>query len=231
MMKLTLGIKEFDEIIGVFELGQFIVLYGSPLCHALSELFCVRTQLSHELGGLNSSVIFIDGGNVFDPYAVSFFSQLYNLDPETTLRSIFISRAFTAYQLTSLIFERLPEALEKFRSRLVVVSDITSLFLDPDVPRTEAWDVFNRLTMYLSDYASKSDIIVLATHVPRVPTRRSVFLDSALHSRAHVLLRLRDTHSILKFALMKHPNITLRYAELTWNTFGNALTLKEFLEV
>ena len=231
MMQLTLGIKEFDEFLGGFKLGQFTVLYGSRLCQVLSELSCVRAQLSCDLGGLNSSVIFVDGGNFFDPYTVSFFSQLYSLDPGMTLQNIFISRAFTAYQFASLIFEKLPEALDKFGSRLIVVSDMTSLFLDPDVPKTEARDIFNRLTVYLSDYASKSDIIVLATHVPRVRSRRSVFLDSALHGRAHVLLKLRDKHGILKSSLMKHPTITPRYVEFAWNTFGNPVTLKEFLEV
>lgn len=231
MMKLTLGIKDFDEFLGGFESSQFIVLYGSRSCHAVSELLCVRSQLSYELGGLNSSVIFIDGGNIFDPYTVSFFSQFHNLDPKAILENIFISRAFTAYQLTSLIFEKLPGALEKFRSRFIVVSDITSLFLDPDVPKIEARDIFNRLTVYLSDFASKSDIIVLATHVPRVPSRRSVFLDSALHGRAHVLLKLQDRHNMLRFTLMKHPAITPGYVEFAWNAFGNAVTLKEFFEV
>jgi len=232
-MKLKHGIKELDAFLGGFEPNQFIVLYGSRLCHVLSELLCVRAQLFHELGGLNSSVIFVDGGNVFDPYAISFFSQLYNLDPEVTLHNIFISRAFTAYQLTSLIFEKLPEALEKFKSRLIVVSDITRLFLDPDVPKTEARDIFNRLTVYLSDLASKGDIIILATQVPRVPSRRSIFLDSALNGRAHVLLKLQDRHGILRLALMKHPKLMPGSVELAWNAFGfgNMVTLKEFLEV
>ncbi len=230
-MKLTHGIKELDAFLGGFEPSQFIVLYGSRLCHVISELLCVRVQLLHELEGLNSSVIFVDGGNVFDPYAVSFFSQLYNLDPEVTLRNIFVSRAFTAYQLASLIFEKLPEALERFKSSFIVVSDITSLFLDPDVPKTEARDIFNRLAVYLSDLASKSDAIILATQVPQVPSRRSVFLDSALHGRAHVLLKLQDRHGILRFALMKHPTLMPGSVELAWNAFGNVVTLKEFLEV
>jgi len=230
-MKLTHGIKELDEFLGGFEPGFFIVLYGSRLCHTLSELLCVRAQLPNEIGGSSSSVIFVDGGNSFDPYAISFFSQLHNLDPKATLENIFVSRAFTAYQLTSLIFEKLPEALGKFGSRLIVVSDVTRLFLDPDVPKTEAQDVFNRLTLYLSDFASKNGVVVLATHVPRIAFRRSVFLNSALHGRAHVLLKLQDRRSLFRLALVKHPTIKPGYVEFAWNTLGNTVTLKEFLEV
>lgn len=154
-MKLTFGVGEFDQLLDGFELGQFVVFYGSRLSHVLSELLCVRAQLSYELGGLNSSAIFVDGGNVFDPYTLSLFSRLHNLDPREALEKIYISRAFTAYQLTSLIFEKMQKALKKFESKLVVVSDISGLFLDRDVPKTEARDIFNSLTVYLSDFASK----------------------------------------------------------------------------
>lgn len=230
-MKLTFGVGEFDQLLDGFELGQFVVFYGSRLSHVLSELLCVRAQLSYELGGLNSSAIFVDGGNAFDPYTLSLFSRLHNLDPREALEKIYISRAFTAYQLTSLIFEKMQKALKKFESKLVVVSDISGLFLDRDVPKTEARDIFNSLTVYLSDFASKNGTIVLATHYPHSASRRSLFLESALHGRANVLVRLQERRDALRFVLEKHPTIDPGYVEVPLNSFGNTITLGEFAEV
>jgi len=100
--------------------------------------------LPFKKGGLNSRVVYVDGGNTFDPYAVSAIAQEYGLEPKSVLEKILISRAFTAYQLTALVFEKLEEALKRYRSKLVIVSDITRLFLDRDVPKIRAVTSFSK---------------------------------------------------------------------------------------
>jgi len=230
-MKLTFGMDELDQFLGGFELGWFIVFYGSRLSHVLSELLCVRSQLPPDDGGLDSSVVFVDGGNAFDPYTVSFFARIHGLDPRGTLERIYISRAFTAYQLTSLIFKELQKALERFGCRFVVVSDISHLFLDRDVPKIEARDIFNSLTLYLRDFVSKNGVIVLATDFPHTPSRRGLFLESALHGRTNVLIRLRGRSGVLRFVLEKHPVIEPKCVALPLNSLGNAITLEDFSEV
>jgi hypothetical protein len=179
------------------------------------------------MGGLDSSVIFIDGGNSFDVYAVSDRAREYGLDPKGVLEKIYISRAFTAYQLTSLILKRLREAFSRFGSRLVVVSDIISLYLDRDVPKTEAVDVFYKLTNYLPRFAKENKVIVVATHFPRVRSFRSMFLESVLFGRADVLIRVRDSRRVLRFVLEKHPRYGLGEVEFP----SDRVTLERFMEV
>jgi hypothetical protein len=60
-----------------------------------------------QLGGLASNVVFIDGGITFRLYRIAKLAQLHGLNAEEVLQRIFISRAFTAYQLTSLVMEKL----------------------------------------------------------------------------------------------------------------------------
>jgi DNA repair protein RadA len=110
--------------------GDFAVLFGHRLCRRLLFLLSVRGQLPFKKGGLNSQVVYIDSRNTFDPYAVSAIAQEYGLEPKSLLERILISRAFTAYQLTALVFEELEKVLKRYRSKLVIVSDITGLFLD-----------------------------------------------------------------------------------------------------
>ena len=204
---LALGIPKLDEAFQGFQSGDFAVLVGRPLSMMLSFLLSVRCQLPFRKGGLNSRVVYIDGGNTFDPYAVSAIAQEFDLDPRTVLEKIFISRAFTAYQLTALVFEKLEETLKTYRSKLVVVSDITGLFLDRDVPRIEGRDHFMKMAQHLSDLAYERRAVIVASYFPRPYSDRNLFLESVLFGRANTVIRLKESKGGFKFALEDHPNI------------------------
>jgi hypothetical protein len=225
--RLEFGLKNIDKLFPGFIAGDFGVLYGLPTCLYLSLILSVRSQLSTKKGGLNSNVIFIDGGNTFDLYTVSYIAQEYGLDPKQVLEKIYISRAFTAYQLTSLILEKLKEALVNFEAKLVIISDIIGLYLDRDVPKTEAVDVFYKITNYLPKLAQENKLIVIATHFPRYRSVRSMFFKSVLFGRANVLIRVKDSHHVLKFVLEKHPRYKLGIAEFP----SDKVTLEKFMEV
>ena len=47
----------------------------------------------------------------FNPYFISETSRRINLNPVKTLKHILISRAFTSYQLTKLVVDKLPKIL------------------------------------------------------------------------------------------------------------------------
>jgi hypothetical protein len=225
-MRVTFGIDELDRLLCGFEPGYFITLHGSRIGHYLSELLCVRAQLPRRDGGLNSSVIFIDGGNSFDPYLISSIAQQHNLNPQATLEKIFILRAFTAYQLTALIFDKLERALDRYNSKLVIVSDITGLFLDRDVPKREGMDVFIKMTQCLSELVSRRKVIILASCFPRHYSSRSFFLENVLFGRANAVIKLVESRSTLKFILSRHPSIK----PFTIDFPSNAVTMDMFME-
>lgn len=223
---LAFGLSEIDKAFKGFELGEFAVLYGHPLCTFLAFLLCVRSQLPKKRKGLDSTVIFNDGGNSFDPYTISAIAKEHGFEPESVLDKIFISRAFTAYQLAALIFEKSKEALSKYRSKLLVISEISTLFLDKDIPKTESRDIFNKLAGFLANLASEKKIIVLATCIPRSYSMRSLFLDSVLMSRASTLIAIKERKAGLKFCLEKHPRIK----PFTLDFPSNAVTIDMFVE-
>lgn len=204
---LALGIPKLDEVFPGFQSGEFAVLVGRPLCNMLSFLLSVRCQLPFRKSGLNSRVVFIDGGNTFDPYAVSAIAQEYGLEPRSVLEKILVSRAFTAYQLTALVFEKLEEALIRYRSKVVVVSDITGLFLDRDVPKIEGRDIFLKMTHYLSDLASRRRVVIVASYFPRPYSSRSLFLEAVLLARTSTVIRFKEFGGGFKFVLEDHPSI------------------------
>jgi len=223
---LSFGIAKIDEFFPGFQRGDFAAMFGSSLCRSLMSLLCVRCQLLYRKGGLNSQVIYVDGGNTFNPYAISALAQEYSLDPRLVLERILISRAFTAYQLTALVHEGLEEALKRYRSKLAIISDITGLFLDRDVPWEEAETLYKKMTKSLSDLASRRRVIIVASHHPRSNSRRSLSLKSILYGNATMVMGVRESKGASKFVLENHPKIL----PFTINLPSNTITMDTFLE-
>jgi hypothetical protein len=128
--------------------------------------------------------------------------------------------------LAALVFEKLEEALKIYRSKLVVISDITGLFLDCNVPKIEGREIFVGMTNYLLDLASKRRIVVVAPHFPRPYLSRNIFLESVLLSRASTVIRFREFKGDFKLILEEHPNIK----SSTVNFSSNGVTMDKFME-
>jgi hypothetical protein len=221
----SLNMPGVDELFPGFAPGDFAVLYGSPSVISLTSLLCIRAQLPAQLGGLGSNVVFIDGGNTFRLYKIARLAQLHQFNPRDVLERIFISRAFTAYQLTSLILDKLEEAVKNYNAKLVVISDIAGFFLDHDVAHEEAQRVYSQIVSYLSSFAKKHQIIVIATYLPYHDSRRNGLLQEITCARANTVLSFSKTTYTREVTLEKHPYFVLGTAELP----SENLTLTDFM--
>jgi hypothetical protein len=221
---LSLNIKNVADLFSGFALGDFAVLYGSSSVQSLLSLLCVRAQLSPQLGGLGSNVVFIDGGNSFRPNHVDRLARLHQLDPKQTLEHIYLSKAFTAYQMTALILEKLKATVKRYDAKLVIISDIAGFFLTEDVPEDEAREVYSQITAYLSNFAKENQIVLIATYPPHEKTERNSFLQTVIYGKANVVISLNQTTYEREFILEKHPHHILGDAELPPET----LTLEHF---
>ena len=123
------------------------------------------------------------------------------------LERIFISRAFTAYQLTSLLMEKLEETVKKYNAKIVVISDIAGFFLDEDVASEEAEKVYSQILSYLSSFAKKHQIIIVATYLPYHNTKRNSLLKETSLAKANVVLAFSKTPYNSEVALKNiHPS-------------------------
>jgi len=230
LKSLAFGVEELDTLLGGLGVGEFVVFYGSWMSHLFSELLCVRSQLPFIEGGLDSSVVFIDGGNVFDPYFISETSRQLGLSPEEVLRKVWVSRAFTCYQLTALITEDLPKILDREGSRLVVISDIAALYCDSDIGLWEAKRTFNRVSLFLWELVRQRKIVLVATSLsPRVDRKRC--LEQYLLGRASVVAKVEAGNPHARISLEKHPSKALASVEFFYKKPEFQSLLEEFLEV
>jgi hypothetical protein len=179
------------------------------------SLLAVRCQLPIYDGGLDSPAIFVDGGNSFRLYEVSEIAQLCGLDPSTVLQRIFVSRAFTAYQMTSIVMEKLEETITKHNAKLVLLSDVLGLYLDKDVPSGEAKRVWMQVVASLREIAARRKLIIVTTSPSRQRSRRKSFFHAVLCARADVVISIRKTENFCghTFTLEKHPSLCLGRAD------------------
>lgn len=94
--RLSLGVPVVDDVFPGFEGGDFGVLYGNGVSF-LSFVLCVRGVLPRSMGGLGSSVVFVDGGNSFNPYLISEVARGYGFDPREVLGRVCFKRIISTF--------------------------------------------------------------------------------------------------------------------------------------
>jgi len=133
----ALGFPRLDSLLRPLSEGRLIMLSGE-VSPEIAELASFRAQLPIEAGGLDSAVLFIDGGNRSNPYLFSSFARQRGLKPAAAMRRVTSCRVFTFYQLAALVSEHLVRAVQDYGTRLVVISDILGTFNEPELDEREA---------------------------------------------------------------------------------------------
>jgi hypothetical protein len=203
------NVRDIDVLFPGFKAGDFAVVYGSQSVTSLVSKLCVRAQLPTYMGGLESNVVFIDCASSSSLSEIVQAAEKQKLDPNTPLEQVINMRAYTAYRLTSLITEKLEEALEKSDAKLVVISDIVCSFLNDNVDDQEATAVYRQIMGYLANFARRHRIIIIATYLSHENNRRNSVLQEITNQKANTILRFTKTPYTSEVELEKHPSYML----------------------
>ena len=105
----------------------------------------ISSYVAGWMAGEGIDVIVLDGANRFDPYIASSFARKTLLPPERILKRIRIARAFTCYQMATLMGERVGSFLKEEEEKpwVIILGPITT-FLDGDVLEREVRPLFDR---------------------------------------------------------------------------------------
>ena len=120
------------------------VLFGGERVEEISS-YVAGWMVSHGI-----ETIVLDGANRFDPYIVSSFARKILIPPEDLLHRIRIARAFTCYQMATLMGEKLVSLLMednvmvRAQKPLVILLGPLTTFLDEDVPEREVSPLLER---------------------------------------------------------------------------------------
>jgi len=121
----------------------------------------ISSYVAGWLAGKGIAVIVVDGANRFDPYMASSFARRALISPERLLKGIRIARAFTCYQMATLMGEQLTSLLRREgetelpqKPWVIFLGPITT-FLDEDVSEREARPLFERSLKKIEEMASR----------------------------------------------------------------------------
>jgi hypothetical protein len=182
------GITELDALLGGFHAGRITLIDGnSSLISDLPNQLCVQTYQT-----FHSQSLYIDGGMAADPYRIAHHARALQLDAYDVLSSVSIARAFTLYQLCSLIHDTLEPTITHQQPRTVIIGRFPSLYLDPDVPADEATTLLATTLETLKRLTSQYRLITVLTNKDRtiLPSQRG--LRDTLYETADDVLRLKD---------------------------------------
>jgi hypothetical protein len=193
----SLGFPRLDSLLRPFSEGRLVMVSGGP-SSVVAELAAFRAQLPVEAGGLDSAVLYIDGGNRSDPYLFSSFAKQRGLKPTTAMRRVTSCRVFTFYQLAALVSEHLVRAVEDYGTRLVVVSDVLGTFNEPELEEREARRVLSAVEEGIEK--AKKHALVIATLVS--PNK----YNDTVAPWADAMVHLSPEGDRVKAELLRHRN-------------------------
>ncbi len=146
------GFFLFDRMIGAFLPGRIYLLVGdNSLCfHLLDRLGALAASAGCE-------VRYVDGGHRVNPFSMASVLRARMIDPGEALERIHIARAFTAYQMDSLIRSGLPTE----GTDMVLISAIDRMLCDPEVELDAAKGMLANWMETLHQLAEKGTCVVI----------------------------------------------------------------------
>ncbi len=183
-------------------IDSFIELMAKDMCcisgygaNVLLTRLCIRSLLPERYGGLNSPYVMVaDAGNRTDVYGVVNFARQYGMSKKNAAERILVVRAFTVYQVRRLISVELPEIVQKYQVRSVIVPGLLKVF-DED-PNMRMKDVKKETSRIIEAINELSTRVLVVTSVQQGGSTHSESVLRAFKKRINLLRR--DKYSTLK---------------------------------
>jgi hypothetical protein len=213
------GVRSIDRFLGGFAPGHVTLLRGLHHAPTLLPRLLVLAVLD-----LDEDVVLVDGGNVADPFGLSAICRRLRLRPKDVLPRVHIARAFTSFQMSSILEDALPRAVEEHSPAVVAITCVDELYHDDNVKRDQATVLLGRALDRVRDLTETEDLVTLLADLRLRPKKTMDRFSALLDGRAHETMAL-ERRSRRSLRLRRGDGET---AELASPPPGQ-LTLDEFL--
>jgi hypothetical protein len=185
----------------------------------LTHILCVNA-----VSTLGRDVVWVDGGNSVDPYELGRICKRFGLDRAEVLDSVNVARAFTAYQLVSLIDERLEEEVRSTGAGMIIVSCLPDMFMDKEMRWSESYQLIKRCVGRLHSLAREREAATLITNIGLMKLVQKKSLKNLLYGTADEIVRIESASRCLRISLPNSQE-TMLYHPVP----HNQTTLEEFM--
>lgn len=162
------SIAVLDRFLGGFESSKLALLHGSDaFMFDFVYTLCARAVID-----LGANVVYVDGGNEMNPYKLSNLCKRYRADKRMVLSKINVARAFTAYQMVTIIDNELEKTVNEVVADVLVVSCLPTLFYDSDLQHSESRSMYRDCTNKLKELTNKYNLITIITNFDRASHKK-----------------------------------------------------------
>lgn len=220
---LFLAQPRLDEFIRGFSSSEVTLIdSASRFVFDLTSVLCVEatTKFREEL-------IFVDGGNSIDPYGIANLCKRKGYHREEVLSQINCARAFTAYQLVTLINDKLEVMVRNSSSSTLIVSSFVDLFFDKDMAWQESFQLIRRCVNTLKRLTKEHNLITIITNhgLAKLHFRRG--LRYLMYNAPDALIRIENRKRGLKVILPREERFIYFYPVPTYQTILDEFFLRE----
>jgi hypothetical protein len=171
---------------------RLLLLYGHPLVFRLGLYAAGERALAGE------PVVYLDGAHTFDPFFIGRMARAHRRQPRTLLAMIHVARAFTCHQLERLISDCLMSALDRYQSRIAILSGLFDTLYDQALPEHEAMRLFGRIMEASQKLAQHGSILLFLCPQTPVLTRESRRCLDQLRSQADRIIKVQEDGGLVK---------------------------------
>lgn len=154
---------------------------------------CAHTTDRHQ-----QDVVFVDGGNSFNPYTLRSISKVLQADIKTVMTKTHVARAFTEYQMNDLLTQQLPTTIRKWHPGMLAVAYLPHLFGSPHSRR-----LLEQAVEHLKEYTRTHNLTTVVTSYggtwwgARLVEECAGRVIRVIQQRK--LLRIQDENDVLEF--------------------------------
>jgi RecA/RadA recombinase len=202
---LPSGIAELDGLCGGFKAGELTLVDGnSSLISDLPHQLCVNTYRT-----FRSETIYIDGGMCANPYRIARYARMLELNQQEALQNVVMSRAFTVYQLSTIIQEMLEPMIQSRSPRTLIIGMLPALYRDPEISPQEAQTLLSQNLEKIQELTTRYNLITVCTNLDVMPLSPSRGLGKRLYDSANEIVRMKQFEQCTSLELVKKQKSTM----------------------
>jgi ATP-dependent helicase YprA (DUF1998 family) len=216
--RLDTSISTLDAFIGGFRPSQVTLIDSAhPMMHDILHLLCAGMVR----GG--QDVVWVDGGHSVNPYQLSGICRRFRMNVTNTLQQVNVSRAFTAYQLSTLIEEMAEDEVRRTGAGLLIVSSFLDLFQDKDMAWRESMQLMKASLAKVREMTASHSLVTVVTNMGLSKMLYKRNLKDLMYGSADRVLRIENARRAIRMELVNEGRSMLYHPVPYYQT-----TLEEF---
>lgn len=214
------GIAQLDRLCGGFKAGEITLVDGnSSIIVTIPDHLCVTTYQT-----FHSETIYIDAGMCANPYQIARYARILELNQQEVLQNVVMSRAFTVYQLSTLIQELLEPLIQKRSPRTLLIGMLPALYRDPELSAHASQTLLANDLKKLQQLTTRYTLITVCTNLDVLPLSPSRGMGKKLYDSVSEIIRMKQFESCISLELIRRgTNATIVHGtpgQLRLEAFG-----------